>query len=131
MNENRESMMRRFSVHSTAVELKSEALDEIAQQIAAFVAAGGVIREAATGQSTDFDPSSVYRNYPPVDALNSNDHSLPFAAKYLNINERKLHRLILAGKGPVHIVVRRGEKDYYRFRMADLTDFKNKMESGE
>lgn len=131
MNDNKESMMRRFSVHSSAVELKSETRDEIAQHIAAFIAGGGVIQEAGTGQSTDFDPSSVYRNYPPMDALNSNDHSLPFAAKYLNLSERRLHRMILAGKGPVHVVVRRGEKDYYRFRMADLTDFKNKMESGE
>ena len=124
MIESRESLMRRCSVADAMVELKQGARDEIARQVDEFLARCGVIQKAGDGDSAGFNPGVVYRNYPALDELNSNDHGLPYASTFIGMSERALQRLIRAGKGPAHTAVQRGDCTIYRFRMADLTAFR-------
>lgn len=133
MNENKESMMRRFGVNDTDVVLKAVIRDEIALQVDEFLASGGAVQCLDINERTEFDPQAAYRNYPDGGGISNNlgssDHGLPYAAKFLGMLEKKLRALIAAGKGPAHTVVQRGERFFCRFKMADLVAFKKQIEA--
>lgn len=126
MIESKESLLRRCVLENTAIEMKAIEREAIAQQVEAFLAGGGEIKQVDSDARAEFDGGIIYRRYP--DEAMSNDHGLPYAAEYLGVSQSTLKRMLRAGTGPAHQVQPVGRNVVYRFRMADLRAYREQRE---